>query len=393
MFDVKAHKTILILEDGTKYYGWSFNKNTEAIGEIVFNTGMTGYQEVITDPSYSGQIITFTYPEIGNTGINDEDNESKKPFVSGIVAKNLCRAGSNWREKKSFIQYLQDNNIPHIYGIDTRSLTKHLRNSGAMNASISTQVEEINNIQNALEKHQNMLGTNMVQLVSSKKTYRLTKLQQYQPCYKKNNMHKQCRSREIHIVIVDFGIKYNILRNIQDLPANIEISIVPANTQSKDILALKPDGILLSNGPGDPSAVTYAISTVKDLITCKIPIFGICMGHQILSLALGLETFKLRFGHRGLNHPVGTKQNIYITSQNHGFAVDRTISKNATFVISETNYNDETLASIVHKTYPCFAVQYHPEASPGPRDTIYLFEHFIYVTDFMKNYPNFKHLT
>nr|YP_009313010.1 Carbamoyl phosphate synthase small subunit [Dermonema virens]SCW21264.1 Carbamoyl phosphate synthase small subunit [Dermonema virens] len=391
MFHSKPYKTILILEDGKKYHGWSFSNQVQAIGEIVFNTGMTGYQEVITDPSYKGQIITFTYPELGNTGVNNEDHESNTPIATGIVAKNLCKTSSNWREKKPFIRYLQENKIPHIYGIDTRSLTKHLRNSGAMKACISTDIENISDIQASIRQHQSMLGSNMVGSVSTTKQDILKQLPKYEPYYKSNNTVEVCKSKTITIVVVDFGVKYNILRNLQNLTHQINISIVGPEASLQEILNLKPDGILLSNGPGDPSTVKQAISTVRELIVYKIPIFGICMGHQIMSLATEIKTFKLRFGHRGLNHPVGNKQQIHLTSQNHGFAVEQVKTKKTNVLVSETNYNDNTVASIVHTKYPCFAVQYHPEASPGPHDTMYLFNHFIRIVDTIKTFPDLKH--
>nr|YP_009313830.1 Carbamoyl phosphate synthase small subunit [Hommersandiophycus borowitzkae]SCW22084.1 Carbamoyl phosphate synthase small subunit [Hommersandiophycus borowitzkae] len=385
MFDTKPHKAVLILEDNTKYYGWSFNNINDVIGEVIFNTGMTGYQETMTDPSYAGQIITFTYPELGNTGINQEDNESRKPFIQGIVAKNLCLNSSNWRASQSLIHYLKEHKIAHIYGIDTRALTKHLRSVGTMNGCISTRIHEISTILPQLQQAVKMEGTDIVQYVSTKISFKVSNLQSYYPIYRQKFL--ETGNMKISIIVIDFGTKYNILRCLQNLSKDINIHVVPAETHIQDIISMKPDGILLSNGPGDPSAVTYAIHTVNHLLKYKIPLFGICMGHQILSLSLGLETFKLQFGHRGLNHPTGYSQYVNITSQNHGFAVHKPDKTQHRLIIYETNYNDGTIASIVHREYPCFAVQYHPEASPGPHDTISLFEHFIKTIILIKQYP------
>nr|YP_009315466.1 Carbamoyl phosphate synthase small subunit [Liagora brachyclada]SCW24124.1 Carbamoyl phosphate synthase small subunit [Liagora brachyclada] len=388
MFDTKTYKTILILEDHTVYYGWSFNNQNYTTGEVVFNTGMTGYQEIMTDPSYAGQIITFTYPEIGNTGINIEDNESRQPFIKGIITKNLCLHSSNWRESQSLIAYLRQHNIAHIYGIDTRALTKHLRKTGTMNGCISTEIDNQAEIFQKLQTCHKMEGLDIVKQVSSNNPATFNKITAYKPKY--IPQISENKYAPLNIVIVDFGTKYNIVRAIQELSVNININVVPADTTSQAILELSPDGILLSNGPGDPSAVNYGIDMVRNIITKQIPVFGICMGHQILSLAMGLETFKLKFGHRGLNHPVGMNQSITISSQNHGFAVMPNDTLNDDILIHETNHNDQTVASIVHRKYPCFAVQYHPEASPGPHDSINLFSHFIKIITIHKKYPKIQ---
>ena len=386
MFDTKTYKTILILEDNTTYYGWSFNNQKYTSGEVVFNTGMTGYQEIMTDPSYAEQIITFTYPEIGNTGINFEDHESRQPFIKGIITKNICLHSSNWRERQSLITYLKKHNIAHIYGIDTRALTKHLRKTGTMNGCISTEIHNKPKLFKKLQTCHKMEGLDVVKKVSSSNSVSFDKLTAYRPQYKPS-LPPSDKYGKLRIAIVDFGLKYNIVRSIQELSSNIDIHIIPANSTAQSILEFNPDGILLSNGPGDPSVVDYGIKMVKDLIIKNIPIFGICMGHQILSLAVELETFKLKFGHRGLNHPVGISQSINISSQNHGFAVVRNHSINDNILIYEVNHNDQTIASIVHRKYPCFAVQYHPEASPGPHDSINLFEHFIQIITILKKYP------
>nr|YP_009315059.1 Carbamoyl phosphate synthase small subunit [Titanophycus setchellii]SCW23514.1 Carbamoyl phosphate synthase small subunit [Titanophycus setchellii] len=390
MLKTKTYKTVLILEDKTVYHGWSFNEQCNANGEVVFNTGMTGYQEIITDPSYAGQIITFTYPEIGNTGINRKDHESRQPFIKGIIAKNLCSHSSNWREEETLISYLINHSIAHIYGIDTRALTKHLRSSGTMNGYISTKIEDMEKLFTKLEDNLISQDNEIIQKVSSQNTEQFKNIQAYQPKYIYNISPVQYKP--MRIIIIDFGVKYNIIRSVQAISENINTHIVPADTSIQSILSLQPDGILLSNGPGDPSVVHYAIETVKELLKYNIPIFGICMGYQIICLALGLKTFKLKFGHRGLNHPVGFNQSISISSQNHGFAVKTAKNKDHNIVIYEHNYNDNTLASIVHRQYPCFAVQYHPEASPGPRDTANLFEHFIKIISVFQKYPTFKQL-
>nr|YP_009314442.1 Carbamoyl phosphate synthase small subunit [Liagoropsis maxima]SCW22696.1 Carbamoyl phosphate synthase small subunit [Liagoropsis maxima] len=388
MFNNEVKKAILVLEDKTTYYGWSFSKlnNTMAIGEVVFNTGMTGYQEIMTDPSYSGQIVTFTYPELGNTGINNDDNESAKPSLKGIIAKNLCLNANNWRARQSLIEYLQEYNIANIYGIDTRALTKHLRKMGTMKGCISTECSEMSKITQLLEKHTNMIGYDLVQSVSTSNSYKLPNIKEYTPQYIYKQREKIFQKYNLSIIVIDFGVKTNILRNLSNYTDNI--NVVPADTSIKNIMKYKPDGILLSNGPGDPAAVTYAINNVKELMKYKIPIFGICMGHQILSLALGLKSFKLKFGHRGLNHPVGHNKHINITSQNHGFAITIEQLVKDDLLVSQTNYNDNTVAAISHRKYPYFAVQYHPEASPGPHDTMEIFGHFIRIILITKAYPS-----
>lgn len=302
---MKAYPAILILEDNIKYYGWSFNKSFTSIGEIVFNTGMTGYQEIITDPSYSGQIVNFTYPELGNTGINDQDNEASHPCLSGIIAKHLCSKASNWRSTTSLADYLIKNKIPHIYGIDTRSLTKHLRKVGTMNGCISSNILETSTLIKNLNSSRNIQDKDLVSHVSTKNEYTVTEKQltPYIPLYYKDSKYKHTRKEDLTVVVLDFGAKYNILRNLNVYIENV--IVIPANSSIEDILKYKPDGILLSNGPGDPKTVHTGIKIVTKLLSLKIPLFGICMGHQILSLALGLDTFKLKFGHRGLNHPVG----------------------------------------------------------------------------------------
>lgn len=380
-----SYPTILFLEDGTRYNGWSYTNSLLSIGEVVFNTGMTGYQEIITDPSYTGQIITFTYPEIGNTGINSEDHESNKIHVKGIIAKNICCEPSSWRNRKSFIEYILDNQIPHIFGIDTRALTKHLRNLGVMNGCISSKILDEKILKNMIKEFPNMEGTNLASLVTTKEKYELTISPTNNRLYSHLNYKTYIKHKKsIHIAVIDFGVKYNILSRLMNYGCNI--TVLPATSTYNTIRSLKPDGILLSNGPGDPSTMTDSINNIKLLIeSVNIPIFGICMGHQILSLALGGTTFKLKFGHRGLNHPTGLNQKAEITSQNHGFAVkiDSILSKN--LAITHFNLNDFTIAGIIHKDKPIFSVQYHPEASPGPHDSDYLFYHFINLIKLMNS--------
>lgn len=379
-----SYQTILFLEDGTLYHGWSYINSCLSIGEIIFNTGMTGYQEIITDPSYSQQIITFTYPEIGNTGINHEDNESNQIHVKGIIAKNISSQASNWRKNQSFIEYILEYKIPHIFGIDTRALTKHLRKNGVMNGCISNKVLDINHLNHLLNQSPSMQGRNLSNLVTTDTPYKADIIDVKYKTYayinhKKHNLNK----KSINIVVIDFGVKYNILSRLADY--GCKINVVPANSTYSEIKMLNPDGILLSNGPGDPSSMINSINNLKILIEAiQIPIFGICMGHQILSLALGGQTFKLKFGHRGLNHPAGIHQKAEITSQNHGFAVRINSSISDLLKITHFNLNDCTIAGILHKNKPIFSVQYHPEASPGPHDSDYLFNHFIHLIKLIK---------
>lgn len=383
-----SYPTILFLEDGTIYNGWSYTNSLLSIGEVVFNTGMTGYQEIITDPSYTGQIITFTYPEIGNTGVNSEDNESNKIHVKGIIAKNICCQPNSWRNKKSLIEYILDKKIPHIFGIDTRALTKHLRNQGVMNGCISNKILDEKILKNRIKELPSMEGTNLVSLVTTKEKYQLTLLPTKNKPYSHLDYKTYIKHKKlIHVAVIDYGIKYNILSRLMNYGCNI--TVLPATSTYSTIKSLNPDGILLSNGPGDPSTMTSSINNIKLLIeSINIPIFGICMGHQILSLALGATTFKLKFGHRGLNHPTGLNQKAEITSQNHGFAVKINSILSNNLAITHFNLNDFTVAGIIHKDKPIFSVQYHPEASPGPHDSDYLFYHFINLIKLMKSKQN-----
>ena len=361
---------ILVLADGSVYRGWSFGAKGTVIGEVVFNTGMTGYQEVLTDPSYRGQIVTFTYPELGNTGVNPEDEESARPQVKGAIARNITYRPSNWRSTQSLPDYLQEWNIPGIYGIDTRDLTRKIRSLGAINGGISTETLDSNKLLNQVKQAPSMAGLNLVKEVTTTEVY------EWSETTESNwEFADQKNDQTYTVVAIDFGVKKNILRRLASY--GCKVIVVPANSSLEEILAHNPDGIFLSNGPGDPAAVTEGIAITKELLKLEKPTFGICMGHQILGLSLGAETFKLKFGHRGLNQPAGLEQKqVEITSQNHGFAIAPD-SLGADVEITHLNLNDQTVAGLEHKTLPFFSVQYHPEASPGPHDADYLFEKFV----------------
>lgn len=368
-----AKPALLVLADGTAYRGWSFGATGTAIGEVVFNTGMTGYQEVMTDPSYCGQIVVFTYPELGNTGVNPEDEESNQPQVRGVIARNVSYRPSNWRSTASLPDYLKQYNIPGIYGIDTRALTRKIRVVGAMNGGISTEILDEAELLEQVLTAPSMAGLNLVPEVTTAKIYEwsepTTSVWEFNPSAGVES------AEPLTVVAIDFGVKRNILRRLASY--GCRVIVVPANTPAEEIIKYNPDGIFLSNGPGDPAAVTEGIETTKALLGIHKPVFGICMGHQILGRALGAETFKLKFGHRGLNQPAGLEQRVEITSQNHSFAIDPDSISDAEVEITHLNLNDRTVAGLRHKSLPVFSVQYHPEASPGPHDADYLFEQFV----------------
>ena len=353
-------KAILALEDGKIFKGTCFGAEGERYGEIVFNTSMAGYQEIITDPSYKGQIVTMTYPLMGNYGINLEDVESRKPFLEGFVVKEYSKLASNWRKTGNLGAYLKENNVFGIEGIDTRELTLHIRKAGAMKAVLSTSdLDEASLIKKAANS-KGLVGIDLVKDVSADKKYIWSKI----------------KSAKYTVVVLDCGVKYNILREL--LKNDCKVIVLPAFTSTGEILKEKPDGFLLSNGPGDPAAVSYVIQTTKELIG-RLPIFGICLGQQMLGLAMGGTTFKLKFGHHGANHPVKDLRTgkVAITSQNHGFCVDINSLNKKDVEITHINLNDNTLEGLRHKKLPIFSVQYHPEASPGPHDSEYLFRDFI----------------
>lgn len=373
MFPSSAQPALLVLADGTSYHGWSFGATGTTMGEVVFNTGMTGYQEVLTDPSYCGQIVTFTYPELGNTGVNPEDEESSRPQVRGAIARNICYKPSNWRSTQSLPDYLKQHSILGIYGIDTRALTRKIRSVGAMNGAISTEVLDPIDLLQQLQDAPSMAGLNLVREVTTQQIYEWS--DSTDPLWEFVPQMQATEAEPLTVVAIDFGIKRNILRRLASY--GCRVIVVPAQTPPEEILKFNPDGIFLSNGPGDPSAVTEGIETAKALLKSEKPMFGICMGHQILGLSLGAETFKLKFGHRGLNQPCGLHQQVEITSQNHGFAISADSLPDAEVEITHLNLNDRTVAGLRHKSLPLFSVQYHPEASPGPHDADYLFEQFV----------------
>ncbi len=360
--------------DGTVLRGRSVGARGTIGGEAVFNTGMTGYQEVLTDPSYRGQIVTMTYPEIGNYGINPADMESEKIQAAGFVMRQCCDEPSNFRSVESLSAFLTRSGIVAIDGVDTRAITRKLRVGGAINAVLSSDESKSDADLVALAKNQpSMAGLDLASDVGTQKPYRWT--ESSTAATFGSTIPGQPLARQAHVVAIDFGIKRNILRLL--VACGFQVTVVPANHSAKDILALKPDGLFLSNGPGDPAAVTAGIATVKELVKTDLPLFGICLGHQILSLAYGASTYKLKFGHRGANHPIKRLSDgaVEIASHNHGFAVDpKTLP--AGVRMSHVNLNDNTCAGIEHEQKPQFSVQYHPEAGPGPADPLYLFGRF-----------------
>jgi len=375
---------ILTLEDGSVFRGRGFGAAASACGEVCFNTSMTGYQEILTDPSYKGQIVTMTYPLIGNYGVNEQDVESWRPHVAGFVIRELSPVVSNWRADCSLAEYLEKNGIPGIQGIDTRALTKKLRVRGSLNGFIST--ENISD-EEALSRAKNwpgLVGVDYVKEVTHKEPFLWDEKDEQSARFDvirgdatldSRNVRDALPPADLPIVAYDFGMKYNILRCLRQ--QGFKVQVVPATTPAAEALKYKPAGIFLSNGPGDPSALGYAVQSTRDLIHSGVPIFGICLGHQILGQAFGGKTFKLKFGHRGGNQPVKDLESgkVEITSQNHGFAVDAK-SLPSDIAVTRINLNDQTVEGLRHKTKPIYCVQYHPEASPGPHDSTALFSQF-----------------
>lgn len=360
-----GRKTLLILEDGTYFYGTNFGAEGEVFAEIVFNTSMTGYQEILTDPSYKGQMVVLTYPLIGNYGINPEDEESDAPKVEGLIIRELSGIASNYRSRESLSNYLKRHGIIGIEGVDTRAIVLHIREKGAMRAGLSTVDLRTDSLLEKTLASPPMLGRDLVGEVTIDKPYEY------------HSREPQKSDEELHpyrVAVFDFGIKRNILRMLWRV--GLKPYVVPATTKADEIDRLKPDAIFLSNGPGDPAPLTYIIEELKKIVP-KYPTFGICLGHQLLALTFNSKTYKLKFGHRGANHPVIdlATNKIEITSQNHGFAVDPD-SLPPTLEVTHWNLNDHTVEGLRHKELPVFCVQYHPEASPGPHDTAYLFERF-----------------
>ena len=377
-------KAILALEDGSVFHGAGFGARASACGEVCFNTSMTGYQEILTDPSYKGHIVTMTYPLIGNYGVNRDDVESWQPHVAGFVIRELSPIMSNWRAESSLSEYLEQNGIPGIQGIDTRALTRKLRVRGALNGLISTEGTAADEAVKRAKGWPGLIGVDYVKEVTHKEPFLWDQKDEQSASFNLVRGSASEEAREAHdplppadipIVAYDYGMKYNILRRLRQ--HGFKVQVLPATTTAAEALQYKPAGIFLSNGPGDPAALGYAVQAVSDLVKAGLPIFGICLGHQILGQAFGGKTFKLKFGHRGGNQPVKELESgrVEITSQNHGFAVDpKTLP--ADVVVDRINLNDQTVEGMRHKTKPVFCVQYHPEASPGPHDSTGLFAQF-----------------
>jgi carbamoyl-phosphate synthase small subunit len=364
---------VLALEDGTVFEGQSFGARAERQGEVVFNTAITGYQEVFTDPSYCGQIVVLTYPQIGNYGANRDDSEAGQPYIEGLAVREFSSLASNWRSEENADRFLADHNIPVISGIDTRALVRHLRTKGVMRGVLSATCEEPKALVEKARKSPSMAGLDLATRVTTSQRYSWS--EGVAPC---SPSEKTGNPKELsfHVVACDFGIKRNILRRLAHV--GCRVTVVPAATPGEDILALNPDGVFLSNGPGDPEPLQFQAAQARKLVGRK-PVFGICLGHQILGLALGGKTYKLKFGHRGANHPVLNKvtNKVEITSHNHGFAVDPDSLNANDIELTHVNLNDETLEGFRHRSHPVFCVQYHPEAAPGPHDSHYLFDDFV----------------
>jgi carbamoyl-phosphate synthase small subunit len=358
---MSATAAVLALEDGTVFEGRAFGYLGEASGEVVFNTALCGYQEILTDPSYAGQIVTMTYPHVGNYGVNPDDMESARPQVAGFVVRASVGAASSWRATGRLDTWLAEHGIVGVSDIDTRALTRHLRTCGAQRGIVSTRARERAALVADARRSRSMVGLDLAREVTCAEPY----------------TWPTPAAARWRVLAYDFGIKRNILRLLAE--AGCDVTVIPAHTSAADVLAARPDGVFLSNGPGDPEPVTYAIDAVRRLLDARLPIFGICLGHQILGLACGARTYKLKFGHRGANHPVKDLRTgrVEITSQNHGFAVDAAVFERPELELTHVNLNDGTVEGFRHRELPVVSVQYHPEASPGPHDSHYLFGEFV----------------
>jgi carbamoyl-phosphate synthase small subunit len=367
---------VLALEDGRVFNGRAAGASTRRGGEVVFNTSLTGYQEVFSDPSYSGQIVCLTYPHIGNVGTNLDDQESQRPFIEALIVREFSPLASNWRSTETAQHYLGRHRVPVIWDLDTRALVRHIRRVGALRGVVSTDGTPAEQLIREARAVPSMSGLELASRVSCEKPYRWEKGSILSsPWNEKNEAAAEKGAHPFRVVAYDFGIKQNIPRLLVD--AHCDVQIVPARTPAEDVLAMKPDGVFLSNGPGDPEPIEYAVQNIRKLLG-RVPIFGICLGHQLCGLALGGRTYKLKFGHHGSNHPVKNMHtgHVEITAQNHGFAVDPDSLPASEVEITHVNLNDYTNEGMRHRSLPLFSVQYHPEASPGPHDSHYLFRRF-----------------
>ncbi len=367
-------QAILALEDGRVFRGEGYGHPGECLGEVVFNTSLTGYQEIATDPSYAGQIVVLTNPQIGNYGTNQADNESARPYIEGLIVREFSAISSNWRSEQVTDEYMERYSVPVLAEIDTRALVRHLRTHGVMRGVISTETSDVDALIRKARNIRKMDGTDLAKVVSTKNSYTFDETD---PRYQGDDplLPSAVDKPSLHVVAYDFGIKQNILRMLAR--EGCHVTVVPAQTTADEVMGLKPDGVFLSNGPGDPEPVDYAVQSIRGMIG-RVPVFGICLGHQLCGLALGGKTYKLKFGHHGGNHPVrnNTTGKVEITAHNHNFAVDPDSINANDIELTHVDLNDNTLEGLRHKTLPLFSVQYHPEAAPGPHDSHYLFRAF-----------------